>query len=129
MGLKFIEFSELMESNKSLKHEFKDPVSYVCLASAVVASWSLTQEMAGLNHFTVMTNICRKNSNTGRSFPIVFHKLDILSSPTGGNLFSAVKSLDLSYLLDLYIKSKKLDCRKNMELNKKSAKGPPTGSH
>ena len=37
--------------------QFKDPVSSVCLAGAVVASWSLTQEMASLNPFTVMTNI------------------------------------------------------------------------
>ena len=37
--------------------EFKDPVSYMCLAGPVVASWSLTQDVAGLNPFTVMTNI------------------------------------------------------------------------
>ena len=37
--------------------EFKDPVSHVCLAGAVVASWSLTQEVAGSSTFTVMTNI------------------------------------------------------------------------
>ena len=37
--------------------QFKDPVSHMCLAGAVVASWSLTQEMAGSNLFTVMTNI------------------------------------------------------------------------
>ena len=36
---------------------FKDPVSHMCLAGAMVASWSLTQEMAGSNPFTVMTNI------------------------------------------------------------------------
>ena len=29
----------------------------MCFADAVVASWSLTQEMAGLKHFTVMANI------------------------------------------------------------------------
>ena len=29
----------------------------MCLAGAVVASWSLKQEVAGLSHFTVMTNI------------------------------------------------------------------------
>ena len=29
----------------------------MCLAGAVVASWSLTQEMIGLNPFIVMTNI------------------------------------------------------------------------
>ena len=33
--------------------QFKDPVSRVCLSGAVVASWSLTQEMAGLSPFTV----------------------------------------------------------------------------
>ena len=37
--------------------QFKDPVSHMCLAVAGVASWSLTQEVAGLNPFTVMTNI------------------------------------------------------------------------
>ena len=37
--------------------QFKDPVSHVCLAGPVVASWSLTQEKAGLNSFTVVTNI------------------------------------------------------------------------
>ena len=37
--------------------EIKDPVSHVCIAGAVVASWSLTLEVAGLNPFTVMTNI------------------------------------------------------------------------
>ena len=39
------------------KDEFKDPVSHMCLAGAVVASWSLTQEVAGSSPFTVMTNI------------------------------------------------------------------------
>ena len=37
--------------------QFKDPVSYMCLADAGVASWSLTQEVAGLSPFTVVTNI------------------------------------------------------------------------
>ena len=43
-------FSEFKESNKSLKHElvqFRYPLGYLCLAGAVVASWSLTQEVAG----------------------------------------------------------------------------------
>ena len=34
----------------------------MCLAGAVIASWSLTQEMAGLSLFTVMTNILSLNS-------------------------------------------------------------------
>ena len=29
----------------------------MCLAGDVVASWSLTQEVAGLSLFTVMTNV------------------------------------------------------------------------
>ena len=37
--------------------QFKDPVSHMCLASTVVASWSFTQDVAGSNPFTVMTNI------------------------------------------------------------------------
>ena len=37
--------------------QFKDPVSHMCLAGSVVASWSITQEVAGLSPFTVMTNI------------------------------------------------------------------------
>ena len=36
--------------------QFKDPISHMCLAGAVVASWSLTQELAGSNPFSVMTN-------------------------------------------------------------------------
>ena len=54
------EFSEFREIDTSLEHEwghFKDPVSHMCLAGAVVASWSLTLEVAGLNPFIVMTNI------------------------------------------------------------------------
>ena len=37
--------------------QFKDPVSHMCFAGTVVASWSLTQEVAGSSHFTVMTHI------------------------------------------------------------------------
>ena len=54
--------------------KFKDSVSHMCLAGALVASWSLTQEVAGLSPFTVMRYIFvtefaefsetfRKNSN------------------------------------------------------------------
>ena len=37
--------------------QFKDTVSYMYLTGAMVISWSLKQEVAGSNHFTVMTNI------------------------------------------------------------------------
>ena len=37
--------------------QFKDHISHMCLTGAVVASWSLIQEMAGLSPYTVMTNI------------------------------------------------------------------------
>ena len=53
MQQEFTEFSEFMESNKSLKHEF----GHMGLAGALVASWSLISEVASLNSFTIMTNI------------------------------------------------------------------------
>ena len=37
--------------------QFKDPVSHMCLDGTVVASWFLTQGVAGSSLFTVMTNI------------------------------------------------------------------------
>ena len=43
--------------------QFKDPVSRMPLAGTAVASWSLTQELAGSSPFTVMTiKTFRKNS-------------------------------------------------------------------
>ena len=53
MGQEFTEFTEFRESDKSLKHE----LGSMCLAGAVVASWSVTQGMAGSSSFTVMINI------------------------------------------------------------------------
>ena len=44
-------FSEFMESDKSLKHDFKDTVPHMCLAGAVVSSWSLTQEVLARDAF------------------------------------------------------------------------------
>ena len=35
--------------------QFKDPVFHMCLAGAVVASRSVTQKLAGFNHFIVTT--------------------------------------------------------------------------
>ena len=49
------EFSEFTESNKSLE-QFVHYVSHMCFAGTVVASWFLTQEVAG--YFT----------NEGQSF-------------------------------------------------------------
>ena len=37
--------------------QFKDLVSHMCLAGAVVASWSHTQDVAGSSPFNGMTNI------------------------------------------------------------------------
>ena len=55
----------------------KDPVSHVCLSGVVVVSWSLTQEVAGSRHFTVMTNIfvtefneLSENSNISLPMPL-----------------------------------------------------------
>ena len=36
---------------------FKYHVSHMCLTCSVVASWFVTQEVAGSNPFTLMTNI------------------------------------------------------------------------
>ena len=50
--------SEFSESDKPLTHEsgqFKDPVSHLCPASAVVLSWGLTLEAVGSK--SLMTNI------------------------------------------------------------------------
>ena len=54
--------------------QFKDPDSHMSLAVAVVASWSVAQEVTGLSPFNVMINLFvtelsefsetfRKNSN------------------------------------------------------------------
>ena len=72
--------------------QFKDPVFHMCLAGAVVASWSLTQELAGSSPFTVMENIFvteftefseqfRENSNRSR-VEVQLKKLKCRSTPT-----------------------------------------------
>ena len=37
--------------------QFKDLVSHMCLAGAVLAFWSLTQKVAGSSPFAILTNI------------------------------------------------------------------------
>ena len=37
--------------------QFKDSVFQMCLAGTLITSWSLTQQVASLSPFTVMTNI------------------------------------------------------------------------
>ena len=50
--------SENLINHRSMNWDkFKDSVPHKCLAGAVVVSWSLIQEVAGLEPFTVMTNI------------------------------------------------------------------------
>ena len=53
MDQKLSEFSEFREYDKSLKHEMGSILRsflYRCLTGAVVASWSLTQEVAISNN-------------------------------------------------------------------------------
>ena len=50
--------------------QFKDPVSHMCLAGAVVACWSLTQEKAGSSPFAVMTNIFVTEFSEFRKTPV-----------------------------------------------------------
>ena len=59
--------------------QYKDPIlSYhMCLTFAVVASWSLTQEVAGSNHVTVMTNIYRPQGK------VMFSQASVIVSTIG----------------------------------------------
>ena len=80
-------------------------LSLTCLAGTVVASWSFTQEVAGLSPFTVMTNVFvtefsetfRKNSNVNTcSFTelsmwnIKFYRYFELVNPWRLNLFNKI---------------------------------------
>ena len=57
-GKKFSELCKFRESDRLMKHVLGSIyVSHICLAGAVVTSWSLTQEVVGSNPFTVMTDI------------------------------------------------------------------------
>ena len=47
MEQEFTEFSEFMESDKSLKHELGSILKILSLTCVLLASWSLTQEVAG----------------------------------------------------------------------------------
>ena len=64
------------------RSQIKDPASNMCLAGAVVACWSLTQELAGSSPFTVMINIFvtefAELSETFRKNSIVVHKMAIV---------------------------------------------------
>ena len=55
-----VELSLNSANSENLKNhwvQFKDPVSHMCLAGTLISLWSLTQEVAGSSHFTVMSNI------------------------------------------------------------------------
>ena len=80
----FTEFSEFRENDNHWSMswaQFKDPVSYMCCAGAVVACWALTQEVAGwqgFESFYWMTYFCHwiqrmqwKNLQLFRENPIV----------------------------------------------------------
>ena len=47
--------------------QFKKPVSHMCVDGAVVASWSLTQEVTGSNPFIVITNTFYHSLNLGKT--------------------------------------------------------------
>ena len=51
------EFCDLTNHQNMNCSQFKDLVFQTCLDGAVVASWSLTQEVASSNPFAVMINI------------------------------------------------------------------------
>ena len=41
--------------------QFKDPISHMCLAGTVVASWSLTQEVVGVLSLGYVYFNCKNN--------------------------------------------------------------------
>ena len=43
--------------------QFKDPISHTCLAGAVVACWSLTQEVAGSSPFNIINFLSLNSLN------------------------------------------------------------------
>ena len=59
-----------VNSEKLINHpsmnwaQFKDPVSHMCLPGAVVASWSLRQEVAGLNPFNDINFLSLNSANS-----------------------------------------------------------------
>ena len=65
----FSKSGNLMNQANMNLSQFTDLVSYMCLAGYVVASWSLTQEMAGSSSFTIATIILSLNSlNSVKTF-------------------------------------------------------------
>ena len=71
---------------------FEDPISHMCLAGTVLASWSLTQEMAGSSPLTVMTHFNPLNSiNSMKTFDensfvnIFYSKVELIGSVMFGN--------------------------------------------
>ena len=75
--------------------QFKDPVSHMCHAGTVVASWSLTQKMTGLNPFNNRYFKSLNTANptfTSRTNPVV--SKDLLFYP----LFT--KKTKLSFAAD-----------------------------
>ena len=48
--------------------QYKDPFSYMCLAGTVVAPWSLTQEVAGLNPFNDKYLLLMNSLNSVKTF-------------------------------------------------------------
>ena len=60
--LKSVNSENLINHSSMNLGECKDPVSHVCIAGDVVASWSLTQEVVGSSLVTVMANILSLNS-------------------------------------------------------------------
>ena len=75
--------------------QFKYPVSHMCLAGAVIAPWSLTQEVADSNPFTVLTNIFRRALKTFRENSI---KAYIFGNSLSCCLHMISKNKDVKFL-------------------------------
>ena len=53
--------------------QFKYPVAHVCLAGAVVVSWSLKQEVAGSSPFNDKNFVSLKLLNSVKTFRKIFN--------------------------------------------------------
>ena len=78
--------------------QFKDPVHHMCLAGTVVASWSLTREVAGLSPFTVMINmLVTEFAEFCKMYLPVRFKLGVSFSPLQGYHNHSIENKKASY--------------------------------
>ena len=104
--------------------QFKDPTTHMCLAGVVVASWSLTQEVAGSNPFTVMKIIFITELS---KFSETFRKNSITSHDAVGNAsaYSPFKIKLNCTATDTFLKQSNLATSTHLNLNMHNPSSSP----